>query len=180
MDSTVLLYDLVNQGASIHCLLFDYGQRHQKELNFAKQHCTRLNLPFTLICLPTLQGSKLTDSGESFVVPFRNPIMLSMAVNLAAAIGADSVTIGCNADDAEDFPDCRWETIDALNHAIKLSGLLVTIRAPYVQKRKWEIGAIGQELHVNLGETWSCYTGGNEPCGTCPACQKRQLAMKAA
>lgn len=178
MDSTVMLYDLQAQECSIHCLLFDYGQKHQRELDFAKRHCKRLDVPFTIICLPTLKGSKLTDSGDNFVVPFRNPIMLSIAVNLAVSIGAESVTIACNADDRDDFPDCRWTVMDALNHAIRLSQLNVEICAPYVNKRKWEIGDLGRQLGVNMDDTWSCYAGGKEPCGTCPACQKRQEAMR--
>lgn len=178
LDSTVLLYDLVSQGCKVHALLFDYGQRHQTELNYAKRHCERLDVAFTLICLPTLEGSALTDSGKGWVVPFRNPIMLSMAVNLAVVIGADSVTIGCNSDDAKDFPDCRWEVMDAMNHAIKLSGLNVEICAPFVNKRKWEIGALGQEFHVNMADTWSCYDGGKKPCGVCPACTKRSQALE--
>lgn len=179
LDSTVMLYDLLAQGCKVHALLFDYGQRHQTELNCAKRHCKRLDVTFTIISIPTLQGSALTDSGEGWVVPFRNPIMLALAVNMAVSIQADCVTIGCNADDAKDFPDCRWEVMDALNHAIKLSGLPVEICAPYMNKRKWEIGALGQKLHVNMADTWSCYAGGKEPCGKCPACRKREEALKA-
>lgn len=177
-DSTVLLYDLQAQGVRIHCLLFDYGQRHQKELNFAKRHCARLNVPFTVISIPTLGGSTLTDGSGGWVVPFRNPVMLAIGVNFAATVNADCVTIACNADDRDQFPDCRWATMDALNHAIKLSELRVEICAPYVNKRKWEIGDIGRQLGVAMDETWSCYAGDKEPCGTCPACLKLREALE--
>lgn len=176
LDSTVMLYDLVGQQCKVHCLLFEYGQRHVQELIFAKGHCRRLNVPFTTLSIPQLLGSELTDGTGSVVVPFRNPIMLSLAVNFAAAIGADCVTIGCNLDDKA-FPDCRWEVMDALNHAIKLSRLTIEICAPYIQKRKWEIGGLGQELGVQLWDTWSCYKGGDKPCGECDACKKRQFAL---
>lgn len=179
LDSVVLLYDLLKQGCRVHALLFEYGQRHQVELDYAKSHCRETNTPFTIICLPTLQGSALTDSGEGFVVPFRNPIMLAMAVNLAVAQKADSVTIACNADDAEMFPDCRWAAMDALNHAIRISRLNVEICAPYVNKTKREIVAIGRTLGLDFTDTWSCYRGGNEPCGKCPACIKRTEALAA-
>jgi 7-cyano-7-deazaguanine synthase len=173
-----MLYDLQAQGCRLHCLLFDYGQRHQQELNWAKHHCDRLNVQQTVICLPTLQGSILTGSGGTWVVPFRNPVMLAMAVNFAAAIEADCVTIACNADDSADFPDCRWEVMDLLNHAITMSRLNVEICAPYVNKKKWEIADLGRQLGVNMEETWSCYAGGKEPCGTCPACVKRKVALE--
>lgn len=173
-----MLYDLIAQGCRVHCLLFDYGQQHRNELNFAKRHCQRLNVEFTTISTPTLIGSSLTDSGESVVVPFRNPIMLAFAVNIAAAIKADIVTIGCNADDRDQFPDCQWAVMDALNHAIKISRLNVEICAPYVNKRKWEIGDLGRQLGVNMDDTWSCYEGGKEPCGKCLACIKRKEALE--
>lgn len=178
LDSTVLLYDLLAQDCRVHCLLFDYGQKHARELDFARLHTYQCGVEWTTVELPErLRGSKLTGDGESWVVPFRNPIMLAMAVNLAVAAHADSITIGCNADDAEMFPDCRWATLDALNHAIKLSGYSVEICAPYVNMRKWEIGELGRKLGVAMEETWSCYGGGENPCGTCPACQKRELAL---
>lgn len=177
LDSTVMLYDLQAKGALLHCLLVDYGQRHQKELDYAKVHCERLSVPFTILVLPTLQGSKLTDSGEGWIVPFRNAILLGLAVNLAASMEFDTVTIACNADDEAMFPDCRWAAIDALNHAIKISGLSVQIQAPYIRQRKWWIARLGSDLKVLMNETWSCYAGAKKPCGKCPACQKRNEAL---
>lgn len=172
LDSVTLLYDLHGQGCKVHAILFDYKQQHSQELVWARHHCHRLNVLFTTIELPNLGG--LTDA--SWIVPNRNPIMLMLAVNLAVAAGADTVTIGCNADDSEMFPDCRWAVMDALNHAIKLSGIGVEICAPYIQKRKWEIAGLAREMAVPTHETWSCYRGGDKPCGECPACQKLSAA----
>jgi 7-cyano-7-deazaguanine synthase len=101
LDSVTLLYELHSQGHMIHCLLFDYHQQHVQELIWAKHHCHRLGVMFTTQQLPHLGG--LND--ESWIVPNRNAIMLSMAVNMAVQIGADLVTIGCNADDANAFPE---------------------------------------------------------------------------
>ncbi len=178
LDSVVLLYYLIGQGIKVHCLLFDYKQRHVQELEWAKQHCHRLNVLFTTITLPQLRGSELTDGSGSVVVPFRNPIMLAMATNVAIASGAEEIVIACNADDQEQFPDCRWAVMDALNHAIKLSGYDVEIVAPFVNKSKAWIASLGNELGVKFNETWSCYRGGIEPCGKCPACLKRAEALK--
>lgn len=177
LDSVVLLYYLVGQGVKVHAVLFDYKQRHVQELEWAKQHCRRLGVVFTVIEIPQLRGSELTDGGGTVVVPFRNPIMLALAVNLAVYAKAEEVAIACNSGDQEQFPDCRWATLDALNHAIKLSGYDVKIVAPFVNRSKAWIVGLGNELGVKFNETWSCYQGGIEPCGKCAACLKREEAM---
>ena len=138
LDSVVLLHWLLGEGETGHCVLFDYKQRHVQELLFAKAACKRMNVLYTTIELPELRGSALTDGkSDSVVVPFRNPVMLSVAVNVAVAMGYESVAIGCNQDDQANFPDCRWAVMDALNHAIKLSGYSVQIRAPFIERAKW-------------------------------------------
>lgn len=174
LDSVTLLYWLIAEAVKVHCVLFDYGQQHVQELLWAKSHCSRMNTLYTTIQLPKLGG--LTD--ESWVVPNRNAIMLMLAANVAIEAKAESVVIGCNADDAEMFPDCRWATLDALNHALKLAQLPVEICAPFINKRKWEIGGLAQELGVQSHDIWTCYRGGTKPCGTCPACQKLAEAFQ--
>lgn len=176
LDSTVLLYWLLNKGFRVHCVLFDYGQRHQTELNYAKAHCRKTESLFTILSIPTLNGSKLTDGSDSWVVPNRNAVMLSMAVNLAVVAKADSVAYACNADDQADFPDCRPKFLEAFNTAsILATGIEVT--APFMDITKRQIVEIGRGLGVDMSETWSCYAGGNEPCGKCPACLKREAAL---
>lgn len=178
LDSVVLLYYLISQGVKVYCILFDYKQRHVQELGWAKLHCHRLDVLFTTITLPQLRGSELTDGKNGIVVPFRNPIMLSIAVNEAIATGSEEIAIACNKDDQEQFPDCRLATLDAMNHAIKLSGYDVQIVAPFVNKSKAWIVSLGNDLGVRLNETWSCYKGGIQPCGECLACIKRTEALK--
>lgn len=99
LDSVTMLYDLHGKGERVHALLFDYGQKHVQELTWAKHHCQRLGIMFTTIDLPALRGSELTDGTGGVVVPNRNCILLSLAVNLAISAGADTVTYACNADD---------------------------------------------------------------------------------
>lgn len=172
LDSVTLLYDLHSEGHKVHCVLFDYGQQNVQELTFAKWHCHRLRVLYTTITLPKLGG--LTEL--SWVVPFRNSIMLSLASNIAIQADADEITIGCNMDDRDEFPDCRWEVIDSLNHTLKLSGYSFRIGAPYLEKTKKDIVQIAQRLKVPLHEIWSCYRGGAKPCGKCPACRKMEAA----
>lgn len=178
MDSVVLLYDLLDQGHNVHCALFDYKQRHVKELDFAMHHCKRRSVLYTLIELPQLRGSELTDGSGGVIVPNRNAILLSIAVNMAVAAGADTVTFAANADDESTFPDCRRAFVNAMNAAVKAAGYDIEICAPYLDLPKWKIGALAQERGVPLTETWSCYRGGEKPCGECPACLKREAALK--
>lgn len=178
MDSVVLLHDLHNQGHCVHCLLFDYKQRHVKELEFAKWHCQYLNLKYTLIELPQLRGSELTDGSGGIIVPNRNAIFLEFAVHFAVVAGSDTITFAANKDDESVFPDCRRDFVNARNAAVKTAGYEIEICAPYLDKAKWWIGAKAQEMGVPLSETWSCYRGGAKPCGECPACLKREEALK--
>lgn len=168
-----MLYDLKSQGVAVHPLLFDYKQRHSAELQFAKYHAKALGLQFTVLELPQLGG--MTE--QSWVVPNRNAIFLSVAVNVAHQAGADAVTIGCNLDDSKMFPDCRPEFISALNQVVRVAGYQVEICAPYIQKRKWEIGAIARDMGITSGQVWTCYRGGAKPCGNCPACEKLSKAF---
>lgn len=174
LDSVTMLYDLKQQGHAIHCLLFDYKQRHIQEIEWAKQHAVRCSCLHTIIHLPELGG--LTE--QSWIVPNRNAIFLSLAVNMAVQAGADTVTIGFNADDSDYFPDCRRLFLYQMNAAVRAAGYGVEICAPYLEKRKWEIGALAQELGVTPNEIWSCYHGGEKPCGECPACVKLRGAFR--
>jgi 7-cyano-7-deazaguanine synthase len=178
MDSTVLLYDLHGEGELVHCVLFDYGQKHKQELEFAKLHCRRLGVLFTTVILPQFKGSQLTDGAGGNVVPNRNAILLSHAVNLAVCAGARLVTFAANSGDAENFPDCRPDFVAALNNTLKAAEINVQICVPYIDKSKAWIARLGSDIGVKLNETWSCYRGGKEPCGECEACKKRIEATK--
>ncbi len=177
IDSVVMLYDLREQGHVIHCVLFDYKQRHVQELIWAKHHCQRLNVPYTTLEIPELAGSTLTDGRGDVVVPNRNAIFLSLAVNVAVAEKAEAITFAANKDDHTIFPDCRLEFVDAMNAVVKWAGYKVEIFVPYIDEPKWRIVAKGQDMGINFDETWSCYEGGLEPCGKCLACTTRASAF---
>lgn len=178
LDSVTLLYDLkTRRGCEVHCALFDYGQKHSQELTFAKHHCHRLGVMFTTLSLPQLKGSALTDGSGSVIVPNRNAILLSHAVNLAAAIRAESVCFAANKDDENNFPDCRIAFVQALNNLLTVAEIHVEVRAPYWDTPKWQIVALAREMGVDVAQTWSCYRGGAMPCGECEACKKREAAL---
>lgn len=169
-----MLYDLTAQGHKVHCLSFNYGQPHRSELYWAIQHATRCGVKRTMIQLPELGGL----NEQSWVVPNRNAIFISLAVNLALQARADTVTLGCNADDAYDFPDCRKEFLDAMNDSVKAAGYSVEICAPYLDWPKWKIGGLAREMGIKAAEIWTCYRSTVKPCGECPACKKLEAAMK--
>jgi len=177
LDSTVMLYDLVGQGHKVHCVLLDYRQRHVQELTWARLHCKRLGVLFTTIEVPQLRGSELTDGSGGVVVPCRNAVFISLAVNLAVAAESDTVTFGANKDDSARFPDCRLAFVQTFNTMLLTAELPVEVCAPYLDKPKSWIASLGQEIGVRLDETWSCYAGGVRPCGKCLACKKREAAL---
>jgi 7-cyano-7-deazaguanine synthase len=174
LDSVTLLYDLHAQGHYIHCLMVDYQQQHKQELLWAKTHAIRLGLLYSTLNIPELGG--LTQ--DNWIVPNRNAILLNLAVNRAIKAGADTVTIGCNADDSAAFPDCRKSFLDSMNAAVRSAGYDVEICAPYLDKKKWQIADIARQMGVKLSEIWTCYKGGLKPCGECPACKKLSEAMR--
>ena len=185
LDSTVLLYDLLDQGHKSHCILYDYGQRHIKELGFAEATCAKLCVTYDKIVLPPqlFERSALTTGAESLVgqptiVPNRNMVLISMAASYALSHGCTAVSCAINSDDAEVYPDCRAEFIKHLNFALRCCHTRrMEVHVPYIVRTKAKVVEIGRRLNVPLGETWSCYAGGDEPCGQCGACQVRLKAI---
>lgn len=178
IDSTVMLYSLLHQNCSVHCALFNYGQKHAaRELAMARWHCRFLGVLFTEITLPTIRGSVLTDGGGTKIVPNRNAILLSIAISLAVNAKSEAVTYACNKDDAEDFPDCRVAFIASMNAASRAAETGVEVCAPFIGLTKKEIVAIGRFHNVDFSSTYSCYEGRGVPCGACDACKKREEAL---
>ena len=185
LDSTVLLYDLLDQGHKAHCILYDYGQRHIKELGFAEASCAKLGVTYDKIVLPPqlFERSALTTGAESLVgqptiVPNRNMVLIAMAASYALSHGCTAVSCAINSDDAEVYPDCRAEFIKNLNFALRCCHTRrMEVHVPYIVRTKAKVVEIGRRLNVPLGETWSCYAGGDEACGQCGACQVRLKAI---
>ena len=112
-------------------------------------------------------------------VPARNSIFLAVALGVAEARRLDAVWIGVNAIDYSGYPDCRPEFIEAFRGVAAtgqkrgVEGDPIAIRTPLIECTKSEIIRIGLRLDAPLALTWSCYRGGDEPCGTCDACALR-------
>ena len=146
MDSITLLYDRKDYIAL--AVTFDYGSNHNaREIPFARLHCERLGIPHIVIPLDfmhnyfkssLLEGADAIPDGhyaeenmKSTVVPFRNGIMLSIAVGLAESKGLKRVLIANHGGDHTIYPDCRPEFIDAMDKAAKAGTYIdVAIDAP--------------------------------------------------
>lgn len=198
LDSSVLAYHVVSLGYELTILSFNYGQRHRKELNYAKKIAENLGAVWHEVDLTGLStllaGSALTESAIEVpdghysqenmaitVVPNRNAIMLSIAYGHAVAIGASFVFTGVHAGDHAIYPDCRPAFIARLDTALAkgnegfADGLAIV--APFVLRSKADIVFHGAELKVPFEQTWSCYKGGEKHCGRCGTCVERREAF---
>lgn len=196
MDSVTMLYEYQQQIAL--AVTFDYGSNHaKKEIAFAKLHCERLQIPHLIIPLAFMQeyfhssllegadaipeGSYDDANMKSTVVPFRNGIMLSIACGIAETNGLKRVMIANHGGDHSIYPDCRPSFINAMSEAMQ-NGTYenIVIDAPYTNISKTEIARHGKLLGINYDETWSCYKGGDTPCGKCGTCVEREEALREA
>lgn len=180
IDSTVLAYFLDRAGCNVTALTFDYGQTHAKEIEHAKYIAEELRIQNHVLDFRSaivLGKSALTGGEGSPVVLNRNATMLSLAVTFAAGIGAEHVYYGPTSEDYDLFPDCRPEFVESFNAMLESSQTPCSIIAPFINNTKRDIVEMGKLLGVPLDKTWSCYEGGEEPCGTCLACTTREEAL---
>ncbi|GJL85512.1 MAG: 7-cyano-7-deazaguanine synthase [Micavibrio sp.] len=196
LDSVILAHKVATEKQLTGLLSFDYGQRHKKELEFAKLCAERLGAPHSIIDISdvgaALSGSALTDnvdvpdghyaeeSMKITVVPNRNAIMLSIAYGIASAQKAEAVAAAFHGGDHFIYPDCRPAFVDAFeamqNQA--LEGLSeIKLYTPYLNLTKADIAAEGARLNIPFIETWSCYKGGAQHCGRCGTCVERREAF---
>ena len=109
-------------------------------------------------------------------VPFRNAVLLSMAVGWAEVIGARRVYYGAVSQDSSGYPDCRPSFIEAFNHLVTEGtkpGGGIEVHAPLVNLNKAQIVTLALSLGLPLEFTWSCYSRNDLACGTCDSCALR-------
>ena len=193
MDSVTLLYEYQERIAL--ALSFDYGSNHNsREIPFARLHCQRLSIEHLVIPLHFMaeyfhssllegdeaipEGHYAADNMKSTVVPFRNGIMLSVAVGMAESRGLQNVMMANHGGDHTIYPDCRPEFVEAFDQAAQ-AGTYEGVRlvSPYTHLTKADIARRGKELGIDYGETWSCYRGADHHCGRCGTCIERREAL---
>ena len=189
---------------NVTAVSFNYGQRHNSELNAAKKIAAtaQVNHRIIDIDLAQLGGSALTDASlvvpdakqtdfsdnqhnDSIpitYVPARNTIFLSYALALAEVTQSNAIVIGVNAVDYSGYPDCRPEYIAAFEKMANLAtkagvmGNHLHIATPLLHLSKAEIIKLGVSLGVDYALTVSCYRADSEgrACGHCDSCYLRQ------
>jgi 7-cyano-7-deazaguanine synthase len=197
MDSFTLVNQTHQEGQLFSCLSFNYGQRHSKELVYARQECERLAVPHYIVDLTTLaphlaasalmaesvdnipQGHYAEESMKQTVVPNRNMIMLSIAIAHAVTNKLAEVRFGAHAGDHTIYPDCREEFVTAMDQLAQTANWHpVRITAPFQHTDKAGILGVGFALGLDYRNSWTCYEGRTLACGKCGSCQERLEAFR--
>jgi len=199
-DSTTCLYWAVERFGrdNVSALTFDYGQRHRVELECATAVAAFVGIEQA--CLPidtfrTLGGNALTDreiaveSGPpspglpNTFVPGRNLIFLTFAAAYAWQRGIAHIVTGVAQTDYSGYPDCREQTISALQTALRLGmESEVQLHTPLMHLSKKETVELARDLGAlpAMALTHTCYNGERPPCGHCQACRLRARGFEEA
>lgn len=206
LDSTTALAMAVSQygNENVVALSIYYGQRHNKEIEASNAVCDYYKVEHITLDLSTMfqfsdctllsknnaeipkesyaeQIKKSDGKPVSTYVPFRNGLFLSSASAIALSKGCSKIYYGAHSDDAAGsaYPDCSEAFNNAMNTAIyEGSGHQLSIEAPFIGITKADVVKIGLDLKVPYELTWSCYEGGEKPCGKCGTCIDRTAAFE--
>jgi 7-cyano-7-deazaguanine synthase len=183
LDSTVLLHKACQEFDKVHCVFFDYGQRHRRELDCAcdqicivnaKNHKVDLiTIPVPLRTIAPISSltsdevdtpdvrNMLGEAQPVSYVPFRNLIFLSMLLSYAESVDAKTVWYGAaGVDTVSGYWDCTTDFVDRLNGVSELNREhQIKIEAPLINLSKKEIIELGVNLKVDFSKTWTCYSG---------------------
>lgn len=201
LDSTAALYEALSRDIQVVAAVgFNYGQRHVKELEYAKRNADRMGIEYHVIDLTGLtkflgvsslignsdkdipEGHYAEESMASTVVPNRNMIMLSIVTGMLPKYNASILITGVHGGDHFIYPDCRPVFFDCLidTLAASLDNMEVKIFTPFMDSDKAAAAKRGVDAGMVLSETWSCYKGGAIHCGRCGTCVERLEAIEAA
>jgi len=206
IDSTTTLAIAITEGYEAYALSFDYGQRHQIEMEPARRVAKSLGARqhrVAKIDLRIFGGSALTNDIDVpkqrseieiahgipvTYVPARNTIFLAYALAWAEVIQASDIFLGVNAIDYSGYPDCRPEFIETFERLANLGtkagveGRRFQIHTPLIKFSKAEIIRKAVELGVDLSLTHSCYDPSPEgfACGECDSCILRLKGFREA
>jgi queuosine biosynthesis protein QueC len=197
-DSTTCLIHALPTYDEIHCITFDYGQRHRAEIEVAQQLSKQLGVKVHKVLdtslLSELAISSLTrdhiliarSTGEGVpdtFVPGRNILFLTLASIYAYQVGAEAVITGVCETDFSGYSDCRDEFVKAMNKAIELGmDYKLRVETPLMWLNKAEIWALSDyhhQLDLIKHHTLTCYSGiKGSGCARCDACSLRAKGMK--
>ena len=203
LDSTVAFKEAYDRSDEVLCVTFDYGQRAGKrEIELAKAICRQFKVGHIIIELPWYKSFRgaLTGGGEipklkrfeldnmevtektaeQVWVPARNVVFLSIGAALAENHRFDMIVTGFDAEEAATFPDNTPEFVESFNRMLETGTLMrPEIFTPLISMSKTDIVRRGIEIGASLEWSWSCYEGGEMPCGECESCLRRARAFDA-
>ncbi len=207
LDSTVAAWLLRPAVEPVLALTVDYGQKAaRRELAAAYRLALTLGIQHRTVFIPYLreaargaltdpklelprpstedlddiEGAAKTNAAQVWV-PNRNFALIAMAATWAETNGIEHVVCGFNREEAATFPDNSAEFIEAVNGALRLSTRNhVSVLAPTIGMNKKEIVEAGRRVGAPLEHCWSCYLGGDRPCGSCESCRRFARALAAA
>jgi len=165
LDSTVLLNLALDLGYEVSCLIFHYGQKHEKEIEYAKAQCAKRAINYTLASITLPIPSMLTTKDKQYEgvspwhVPARNLIFMSYAAALAESQGIDLIWYGANYADRENiFPDCFQEWVYQMNKLLQINGSkIIKLEAPLLGMQKETIEKLAEAYSINKNEIFSGY-----------------------
>jgi 7-cyano-7-deazaguanine synthase len=208
-DSTTCLAWALDRYATVETVGFDYGQRHRVELEARRNVLREMRARFPawasrlgedhavdLSVLGAISDTaltreteiRLTDAGlPNTFVPGRNLVFLTMASALAYRRGLDVVVGGMCETDFSGYPDCRDDTVKALQVAVSLGmGQRFTFETPLMwldKAQTWQLAfdlGGGALVDIVAEHSHTCYLGDRSKrfewgygCGACPACELR-------
>lgn len=196
-DSVTCLYWALEHFKQVEAVSFDYGQRHEIELDSAKAIADAAGVPHDIIpvgSLSWLGGAALTDDSieievpkeglPSTFVPGRNIIFLSLAAAFAFQRDITHLVTGVCQTDYSGYPDCRQEFINSLQNTISLGmGRQFYVHTPLMWLTKAESVLLADQLPGALEAlacSHTCYEGQFPPCEKCPACELRAKGFEEA
>ncbi len=182
VDSMVLA-ELAHSRGQLGCLLFiAYNQPASgEERRAAEDWAASKGYPLTVVHTPIMGVHEKMATGIAAdglrILPGRNLVMLSHAINVATVKKCSHVWYGANAGDS-DYPDCSNEFLQAVNHVGSVdTGVIVA--APLLLKTKQQIYQMADQLNADISQAWSCYepTILGEQCGLCHSCREGRQAV---
>ena len=196
-DSTTCLFWAKQKFDKVYAITFDYGQKHKKEIEIAREIAEQADVPFHLMQLPfinQLGSNALTDSTiemdaekpidrlPNTFVPGRNLFFLTIAAVYARQLDIKYIITGVSQTDFSGYPDCRDTFIKSLNVSLNLAlEDQFVILTPLMWMDKAETWALADKLGVLdlvRSKTLTCYNGfPGDGCGHCPACKLRRHGL---
>jgi len=197
-DSYTVLHKVLASGMTPVAISFAYGQRHSKELMYARNECARLNIEHKVIDISFLgsimsgvsalipgdedvpEGHYAAENMKRTVVPNRNMVLLSIAGAFALSKGITVMAYGAHQGDHAIYPDCRPAFVSAMQFAFaECDWSPLILEVPFLHEDKRDIYMWGITHGLDYSRAWTCYNGRERACGRCGSCIERLMAFDA-